>query len=354
MNDLIGQKIQQSNIPRIYIYRMFAFCDIEKSVRLKDLVKLSRLPMDLIKKILKSFDFLFESPETQSDAVRIQQNQQNLFRTYREAHQISQANFNHYNWVECETDINIRREKLKRLLTAPFKAKRSLDQFLVNIDTLLRRSKLLVNDNPGKSLKILFLGDDDCTSVALAHLLTLNENRENGKDQRNWEITVIDIDEELIEYIQKIATDNHLSIKLYQQDLQKNFSSEISKLIGTFDVVFTDPPYTINGMGLFLYRALHLLKIPMGRIFACFGYSIQEHTMGMKFQELLTKMHLYIESIHENFNIYEGAYSIGATSNLFKLKPITTGPEIILPSGDGTFYTGYNSKDPQSIQRSEF
>ena len=135
-------------------------------------------------------------------------------------------------------------------------------------------------------------------------------------------IIVIDLDDDVLDMISRVAQQNNLEILIFKQDLRSAFSEAIQAFAGTIDVIFTDPPYTIPGMELFLHRGLELLNPDTGVIYACFGYSVQDLVIGMKFQQLLSDLKLVVRTQLENFNTYLEAGSIwGSTSHLYKLCP---------------------------------
>ena len=90
-------------------------------------------------------------------------------------------------------------------------------------------------------------------------------------------------------------------------------------LLGRFDCLFTDPPYTQEGASLFLSRAISTLKEEQGlKIFFSFGNkSIDE---GYLLQKSFQLHGLSIKDILVQFNEYEGASSLGNKGQLFVLE----------------------------------
>jgi hypothetical protein len=89
-------------------------------------------------------------------------------------------------------------------------------------------SKMLQANNP----RIVFLGDDDLTSIAVSTILN------------NSDITVIDIDKTVLDAIQTSCTKLGLGIKLQGHDLSQPIPKELR---GRFDCFVGDPYPTPNG-----------------------------------------------------------------------------------------------------------
>ena len=133
--------------------------------------------------------------------------------------------------MTLENDFNTILEKYKSLRPRP---KREFDQFYAVEETIFKRTDLLSKfSNIDK--KILFLGDDDITSIALA--LT----------KKFEKIFVIDIDKEILNLIKTIAENEKLNIETIDYDLRKPLIN-----LEKFNLIFFDPPYTLNAVKLWL------------------------------------------------------------------------------------------------------
>jgi hypothetical protein len=88
------------------------------------------------------------------------------------------------------------------------------------------------------------------------------------------------------------------------------------------DLVLTDPPYTPEGMRLFLARGLESLK-PTGyvRLLFCYGFSERHPALGLKVQTVLHDLHLVTEAILPHFNRYRGAEAIASSAALYLCRP---------------------------------
>lgn len=117
------------------------------------------------------------------------------------------------------------------------KPNRNLDQFWATEETVLRRAVLL-GSMPGISQKhLLFLGNDDLTSVAFALFF------------RAERVTVVDIDSRLLRFIEMVAEKEGLPIKTFEHDLRSPLPKPEFK---RYDVVFFDPPYTPEAVNTWL------------------------------------------------------------------------------------------------------
>lgn len=182
--------------------------------------------------------------------------------------------------------------------------KREYDQFTATVETTARRASLMNFLGDVKGKRILFLGDDDFTSVAVASL----KSAEN--------IAVVDIDKRVLEGITEVSTKQNFRIKTFHYDAREPLPK---RLKGRFDVVFTDPPYTPNGIRLFVSRALHALdpKNQAGRIYVCYGNSDRAKERFLPIYNIFTDSDLMIRWAFDKFNRYIGAESIGSASTLF-------------------------------------
>jgi len=187
-----------------------------------------------------------------------------------------------------------------------------VDQAHCTYMTSLKRSLLALKYNTLIHKKILCVGDDDLVSISLGLLL---KKLYGGNDHSKSEIHVIDIDNRYLDYIQDVAERYELPITCHKMNLREAMDQ---KLIGNFDSFYTDPPYTISGMSLFLSRGITSLKKRKGLpIFFSFAHKSYDYSFNMmrKFYE----MGLSICRIMPKFNVYEGASIIGNIGQIMVL-----------------------------------
>ena len=114
------------------------------------------------------------------------------------------------------------------LKTRP-KPELNLDQFYATFKTIEKRVEYLKSLPDFKRRPLLFLGDDDLTSLAISYYFPEKE------------IVVVDIDERILKFIEKVAKEFSGRIKLYRHDLRNPLPKVDFK---NFEIVFFDPPYT--------------------------------------------------------------------------------------------------------------
>ena len=199
-------------------------------------------------------------------------------------------------------------------------AKRQLDQFGVTEETLAKRAGLLAERGFLTDTKLLFLGDYDLTSLACLPRI------------KNTELWVLDTDEAVLEVIDKegkgaVATVSHNLVF----PLPK-------KLKSSFDGVFTDPPYTPEGVSLFLSRALEALaEGPRSRIFLSYRSLDPVRVKGV--QDVILKLGLAVEELLPRFNEYLNAKTIGNFSDLYILAPTPKSKPLVSGQYQGKIYT---------------
>ncbi len=198
--------------------------------------------------------------------------------------------------------------------------KRKLDQFGVTEETLAARVNLLVERGFLTDAKILFLGDYDLTSLACL------------SRAKNTELWVLDVDPDVLMVIKRegngvIATVTH------------NLNQPLPKrLLSSFDAVFTDPPYTSEGVALFLSRSLAALTGgERARIFLSYGSL--DPVRALAVQEKILAHGTLIEELHPKFNEYLAAKTIGDVSDLYVLRPTAKARPLLRGEYQGKIYT---------------
>ena len=203
---------------------------------------------------------------------------------------------------------------------------RAYDQFYATRETVARRAELLnfMDDVAGK--RILFLGDDDWGSVGV------------GIQKQAEKVVALDVDKRMLGSIRQLAELEKLEIETESYDARDILPA---KLVGKFDVVFTDPPYTPAGVELFLARAVAALDPakPTGRVYLCFGNSDRAKERFLPIYELISKSGLMMRWVWDKFNRYQGAESIGSASSLFVLETTPKTKALITGKNHESIYT---------------
>lgn len=214
------------------------------------------------------------------------------------------------------------------------------DQSKNTVETGIQRVLYFYNEGGLEGKNVLFIGDDDFTSAVLSIFYKSFFPKEPKLLPRS--VSIVDIDERILNSISNIYDKNKLSVNCTRYDLKDPIPDD---LLGKFDTIITDPPYSINGVKLFLSRAISMMpiidKYNTGKdIFLSFAHRSPQRTL--KLQSLLTEMGLSIMEIIPRFNIYEGSEVLGNQTQMFHLKTTLETKPLILPDVEykEAIYTG--------------
>ncbi|MFE3457195.1 bis-aminopropyl spermidine synthase family protein [Nocardiopsis aegyptia] len=206
-----------------------------------------------------------------------------------------------------------------------------LDHVTATADTALRRALFLATRFDLSDRTLLCVGDHDLTSVALA-LVCPSASTE-----------VVDVDERVLAHIDALSASLGLSVRTHAADLRLGLPSTVR---GTADVVFTDPPYTPDGVELFVRRGLEGMADPRkGRVLVAYGASEATPRLAATTQARLVRMDLLVESVWPDFNRYQAAESIGAASDLYVLRPLSRTPPGGTDEVARVYSQGVNAKE---------
>jgi hypothetical protein len=235
-----------------------------------------------------------------------------------------------YDW---ETEFDRERAMIESIFNNRPDVDVTIDQSKCTPETSLERAILCARNNSLIGKKILCVGDDDLVSVSTGLLL---KKLFPGKKVMGTEIHVLDLDTRFLGYIEDIARVEGLPIHCHHADLRKPLDSS---LLNQFDCFFTDPPYTLTGMRLFISRGVSALKKKKGlNIF--FSFAHKSPDFNVKMMEEFLKMNLAVVEIIPRFNEYEGAEIIGNTSQMIILKTTEKSNSSIGDTYDNPIYTG--------------
>ncbi|MDT2236929.1 bis-aminopropyl spermidine synthase family protein [Paenibacillus larvae] len=94
------------------------------------------------------------------------------------------------------------------------------------------------------------------------------------------EIHVTDIDDRFLDYIRMLAEQEGLPVRCHHHDLREPFFGEIDN---RYDCFFTDPPYTMEGMSLFVSRGISALKHEKGLpVFLSYSHKSPDFMLAMQ------------------------------------------------------------------------
>jgi N4-bis(aminopropyl)spermidine synthase len=227
------------------------------------------------------------------------------------------------------TELDGLRRELRRIARAAPPARLDLDQCHCTAGTKLRRVLALHEADALVGRRILLLGDDDLTSLALDAAV-----RALGSRETIAELCVVDVDEAVVTHVRRGLDGAPFPFEVVRHDLRRPLPP---RLEGRFDSVFTDPPYTVPGASLFLARALESLAAQGGDVFLSFGSRRPGAALGL--QREIARLGLAIVRLTRDFNEYEGAGVLAGTSSLYQL---VAGPRLacaVAPVYGGPLYT---------------
>jgi predicted methyltransferase/DNA-directed RNA polymerase subunit RPC12/RpoP len=216
-------------------------------------------------------------------------------------------------------------ERLALLLGQAPQVRSGLDQSHCTVETKLRRVALAEEAGAVSGRSVLILGDDDLIGLTLAL---------SGAAVAR--LTVVDVDPAILDFTRGALADGGPEVELIEHDLRRPLPDS---LLGRFDTVLTDPPYTLPGAALFLSRAATALAPGSGaQLFLCFPP--RPPVEASRVQAMMTGAGFAIQDLHRRFNEYLGAGVLGGVSDLYHL---VSGGELRPPvegSFDDALYTG--------------
>ncbi|MFW9867089.1 MAG: bis-aminopropyl spermidine synthase family protein, partial [Candidatus Thorarchaeota archaeon] len=188
----------------------------------------------------------------------------------------------------------------------------ALDQSHADLPTVLKKVLFLMKKGDIEGQNIIFLGDDDFISLAVGLTKLANE------------ITVLDIDKRVLDFLSESAFKLSINnFNILSHDLREPIPQD---LLNKYDVVVMDPPYTNEGLRLFLKRAREVLKsnikinnknypIIGKKCVLSFGNKPPEYMQ--KLQVSILDHGFIINEMIPDFNHYKGASIIGKFSHLY-------------------------------------
>ncbi|MFC4506766.1 MULTISPECIES: GNAT family N-acetyltransferase [Streptomyces] len=219
--------------------------------------------------------------------------------------------------------------RLRALMESGPAADMSIDQSHCTAETKVRRvlALLAAGALPGGSL--LLIGDDDLVSLAVA---VVGDVLGGPIVER---VTVVDISDEILAYVQKVAGGLGTRVETVRHDLRQPLPAHLH---GTHDVAMTDPPYTAEGARLFLSRAVEGLRTgPAHSVFFSFGGKSPDEMLEV--QREIMALGLVTNGYVRNFNEYEGSGILGGVG-FFQHLLTTTSTASAQGDYSGPLYTG--------------
>jgi N4-bis(aminopropyl)spermidine synthase len=198
---------------------------------------------------------------------------------------------------------------MARLIEHAPAARRDLDQIPATALTVLKRGHYLLRSFDLRGAHVLCAGDHDLTSLGLFL----------AGGAAGLRVSVVDLDESLLEYVDTEAGRRGFDIRCYFADLRLGLPAALHD---SSQLIFTDPPYTPEGVHLFVTRGLQALADQRnGRVLVAYGFGERQPALGLAVQQALGPLHLAYEAVLPAFNRYAGAQAIGSTAALYLLRP---------------------------------
>ncbi len=213
-------------------------------------------------------------------------------------------------------ELNINEEELKNLFKEWIKYRPPPEykyyQGYVAVEDLIKKMKFMHKNGDLAGRNIVLLGDDDFFSLILAY------------SKLPYKITVIEIDERLLDALNNISKKYYFNIEL----IKYNACDPIPQnLTDKYHIFVSEPVETVFGLSITLSRACDLLK-EGGAVY--FGLSSIESSYNkwFKIQKIILDMNFVITDILKKFSWYpeteydtEDVYDSIIFSKFTKFKP---------------------------------
>ena len=203
-----------------------------------------------------------------------------------------------------------------------------LDQCHCTVETKVHRVLTLHAADALVGKRVLLLGDDDLTSLAIASVV-----RRFGSATSIAQLAVVDVDARIVELVRAGLDGSAFPWACVEHDLRAPLPSALA---GGFDTVVTDPPYTVPAARLFLSRAAEALA-GSGDVFLSFGS--KRPGAARDLQRAIADHGFVIRALTRDFNEYVGAGVIGGTSHLYHLTATAETRALVADVFDGPLYT---------------
>lgn len=229
-------------------------------------------------------------------------------------------------------------DRLDELIRTAPRPKQSLDHVSATAETIARRALWLDSTFDLAGAHLLCVGDHDMTSLATAMVCPAVT------------ITVVDIDERILAFIATAARQRGLSIRCLYADFRFGLPPSTAAVA---DLIVTDPPYTPEGVRLFLTRGIQALRdTEHARLLMAYGYSPRHPTLGLQVQRAISGLHLTLEGILPHFNRYHGAQAIGSAADWYICRATPKSRRAVQNSADGDAHNIY-THGAQSVEAAD-
>ena len=181
----------------------------------------------------------------------------------------------------------------------------SLDQSHAISSTCFRRAMYFHENDAIEGRDIAILGDDDLTSLAI-----MIYSQEYGLNIKS--LNIFDIDQRILSFIESISKKFDVEINLYEIDLIQELQDSHK---GRYDVIISDPPYTVHGLTRFAAIGAQMAKEYVGAI-AFLSYPNLGPVGNSVFFRNISEIGFSPKELIPGFNEYIGAQMHAGISNI--------------------------------------
>ena len=205
----------------------------------------------------------------------------------------------------------------------------SIDQAPCTPETAICRALLMLQAGALEGKRVLLLGDDDSVSIAIGLV-----GRALVQGDLTRGVVAVDVDERWLSFLREAAGAEGLSLMAVRHDLRRPLPDSLK---GSFDVVETDPPYTLEGVRLFLGRAAEAMTATAGG--QCFlSFAQWPPLQQLQLQEVFVDLGFAAQAVRPAFNRYAGAAVLGNVGQLVELVHVKP-PMTAAADWNGPLYT---------------
>ena len=183
----------------------------------------------------------------------------------------------------------------------------TIDQSHATSDTCIRRVFYMYEHGSVEGRDIVLIGDDDLVSLAIVLFADYF-----GIDVGI--ISVLDVDQRVLNFIEQKSDEYGFNVKTMRHDFREELPQNVRN---SFDVFFSDPPYTVDGIKLFAARGMDVLKNEPGKTgYISFPVRPPDEMTGIFGS--LSLLGLAPQEFISGFNRYIGAQIHAGSSNMLR------------------------------------
>jgi hypothetical protein len=205
----------------------------------------------------------------------------------------------------------------------------AFDQAPCTPETAILRALTMLQTGALEGRRVLVLGDDDCIAIAIGLLGRALNRRDLTRG-----VVVADADARWLSFLREVADAEGLALETLHHDLRQPLPAALN---GAFDSVETDPPYTLEGVRLFLTRAAEAMAGSAGG--QCFlSFAQWPPVQQLQLQQVFVELGFAVQAVRPGFNRYAGAAVLGNVGQLIELVAVAAPRDAAAP-WQGALYT---------------